>query len=70
MVLVFYLIGIGLSEPQTGMLLTLTLAGDTVVSLFPHDPRRPDRASPHWGIPVWSDAAPMARPDGSIVASY
>src|SRR5947209_9432426 len=33
-VLVFYLIGIGLSEPQTGMLLTLTLAGDTVVSLF------------------------------------
>ena len=33
-VLVFYLIGIGLSEPQTGLLLTLTLAGDTVVSLF------------------------------------
>jgi MFS family permease len=33
-VLVFYLIGIGLSEPQTGMLLTLTLVGDTVVSLF------------------------------------
>jgi MFS family permease len=33
-VLVFYLIGIGLSEPQTGILLTLTLAGDTVVSLF------------------------------------
>ena len=33
-VLVFYLVGIGLSEPQTGMLLTLTLAGDTVVSLF------------------------------------
>jgi len=33
-VLVFYLIGIGLSEQQTGMLLTLTLAGDTVVSLF------------------------------------
>src|SRR5207247_2204873 len=33
-VLVFYLIGIGLSEQQTGMLLTLTLVGDTVVSLL------------------------------------
>src|SRR2546429_6065116 len=33
-VLVFYLVGVGLSEPQTGMLLTLTLAGDTVVSLW------------------------------------
>jgi MFS family permease len=33
-VLVFYLVGIGLSEPQTGMLLTMTLVGDTVVSLF------------------------------------
>src|SRR5881227_435060 len=33
-VLVFYLVGIGLTEPQTGMLLTLTLVGDTVVSLF------------------------------------
>src|SRR6266513_308554 len=33
-VLVFYLIGIGLSETQTGMLLTLTLFGDTLVSLF------------------------------------
>src|SRR5947208_10010934 len=33
-VLVFYLVGIGLTEQQTGMLLTLTLAGDTVVSLF------------------------------------
>jgi MFS family permease len=33
-VLVFYLIGVGLSEPQTGVLLTLTLAGDTVVSLY------------------------------------
>ncbi len=32
--LVFYLVGIGLSEPQTGMLLTLTLVGDTVVSLY------------------------------------
>lgn len=32
-VLVFYLIGIGLTEPQTGMLFTLTLVGDTVVSL-------------------------------------
>jgi MFS family permease len=33
-VLVFYLIGLGLSEPQTGLLLTLTLVGDTVVSLY------------------------------------
>src|SRR6266849_7631889 len=33
-VLVFYLIGLGLSESQTGLLLTLTLVGDTVVSLF------------------------------------
>src|SRR5690242_6881004 len=32
-VLVFYLTGIGLSEPQVGLLLTLTLAGDTAVSL-------------------------------------
>jgi MFS family permease len=31
---VFYLVGAGLNAPQTGMLLTLTLAGDTVVSLF------------------------------------
>ena len=33
-VLVFYLIGVGLSEPQTGMLLTLHALGDTVVSLL------------------------------------
>jgi len=33
-VLVFYLIGIGLSDAQTGTLLTLTLVGDTAVSLF------------------------------------
>jgi MFS family permease len=33
-VLVFYLIGVGLSEPQIGSLLTLTLAGDTIVSLY------------------------------------
>src|SRR3982074_807117 len=33
-VLVFYLIGLGLSDSQTGLLLTLTLAGDTVVSLY------------------------------------
>lgn len=32
-VLVFYLTGIGLTESQTGLLLTLTLAGDTAVSL-------------------------------------
>ncbi|HET7380075.1 MAG TPA: MFS transporter, partial [Gaiellales bacterium] len=33
-VLVFYLVGLGLTEPQTGLLLTLTLAGDTAVSLL------------------------------------
>src|SRR5262249_59693034 len=32
-VLVFYLTGMGLTESQTGLLLTLTLAGDTAVSL-------------------------------------
>src|SRR5882724_7679463 len=32
--LVFYLTGLGFTESQTGMLLTLTLLGDTVVSLF------------------------------------
>jgi MFS family permease len=33
-VLVFYLISVGLSAPQIGMLLTLTLVGDTIVSLY------------------------------------
>src|ERR1700724_1998575 len=33
-VLVFYLIGPGLNESQTGLLLTLTLIGDTVISLY------------------------------------
>ena len=33
-ILVFYLVGIGLSEAQTGLLLTLTLVGDTAISLF------------------------------------
>jgi MFS family permease len=32
-VLVLYLTGLGLSESQTGLLFTLTLAGDTVISL-------------------------------------
>src|SRR3954469_12623693 len=32
-VLVFYLVAVGLTEPQIGTLLFLTLAGDTVVSL-------------------------------------
>ncbi|MGE3474105.1 MAG: MFS transporter, partial [Vicinamibacterales bacterium] len=32
-VLVFYLTGLGLTEPQVGLLLTLTLLGDTAVSL-------------------------------------
>lgn len=33
-ILVFYLTGIGLSETQTGLLFTLILAGDTVMSLL------------------------------------
>ena len=33
-VLVFYLVGLGLSESQTGLLLTATLVGDTLVSLY------------------------------------
>lgn len=33
-VLVLYLVGVGLSEPQAGFVLTLTLVGDTVVSLY------------------------------------
>lgn len=32
-VLVLYLVGLGISEPQAGLLLTLTLVGDTVISL-------------------------------------
>lgn len=34
MVLVFYLTSLGLSTSQTGLLLTLTLAGDTAISLW------------------------------------
>src|SRR6202162_3570430 len=33
-VLFFYLIGLGLNASQTGLLLTLTLVGDTVISLY------------------------------------
>lgn len=33
-ILVFYLVGLGLTTAETGALLTLTLAGDIVVSLF------------------------------------
>ena len=33
-VLVFYLVSLGLSESETGLVLTLTLAGDIVVSLY------------------------------------
>jgi MFS family permease len=33
-VLVFYLISLGLNESQAGLLLTLTLLGDTVISLY------------------------------------
>jgi MFS family permease len=33
-ILVFYLVGLGLSASQTGLLLTATLIGDTIVSLY------------------------------------
>jgi MFS family permease len=33
-ILVFYLVGLGLTETQSGLVLTLTLAGDVVVSLL------------------------------------
>jgi MFS family permease len=33
-ILVFYLIGLGLTEAQAGLILTLTLAGDVIVSLY------------------------------------
>ncbi len=33
-VLVFFLVGIGLTDAQTGLLLTLTLVGDTIISLL------------------------------------
>jgi MFS family permease len=33
-ILVFYLIGLGLTEAQTGILLSLTLVGDVVISLY------------------------------------
>ena len=33
-VLVFYLVALGLTESQTGLLLTATLFGDTLVSLY------------------------------------
>src|SRR5215475_2691921 len=33
-ILVFYLISLGLTESQTGLLLSLTLAGDVAISLF------------------------------------
>ena len=34
-VLVFYLVSLGLSESQAGLLLSLTLGGDVLVSLLP-----------------------------------
>jgi len=33
-ILVLYLVSLGLSESQTGLLLSLTLGGDVLVSLF------------------------------------
>jgi len=33
-ILIFYLVGLGLTESQTGLVLTLTLVGDIVVSLY------------------------------------
>src|ERR1700724_425825 len=33
-ILVFYLVSLGLSESQAGLVLTLTLVGDVIVSLY------------------------------------
>jgi MFS family permease len=33
-ILVFYLVGLGLAEAQVGLVLTLTLVGDVIVSLY------------------------------------
>ena len=33
-ILIFYLVSLGLSESQSGLVLTLTLAGDIAVSLY------------------------------------
>jgi MFS family permease len=33
-ILVFYLVGLGLTEAQAGLVLTLTLVGDVIVSLY------------------------------------
>ena len=33
-ILVFYVVGLGFTESQTGLILTLTLAGDVVISLY------------------------------------
>ena len=43
-VLVFYLVGLGLDESETGLLLTLTLVGDTRGLALPDDARRSHRA--------------------------
>ena len=42
-VLVFYLVGLGLSEPQTGLLLTLDARRRHARLAVPHHPRRSDR---------------------------
>ena len=41
-ILIFYLVSLGLSESQSGLVLTLTLAGD--IAVIPGDTRRPDRS--------------------------
>jgi hypothetical protein len=57
-ILVFYLVGLGLTEVQSGLVLTLTLAGDVLVSLFADDPGRPDRAPADAHQPRWSQWLP------------
>src|SRR6202165_2110959 len=49
-VLVFYLVSLGLNESQTGLLLTLTLLGDTVISLYLTT--RADRIGRRWMLIV------------------
>jgi MFS family permease len=49
-ILVFYLVGLGLTESQSGLVLTLTLVGDIVVSLYLTT--RADRLGRRWILVV------------------
>jgi MFS family permease len=57
-VLVLYLTGLGLTESQTGLLLTLTLLGDTTVSLLLTT--RADRLGRRWTLIVGAALLTMA----------